>query len=267
MKDARDAARSLRNRLGIERPRLAVVLGSGLGSVAESLLEARGMPAGEIPGFPRAAVQGHEGEVRFGRWGGCPTLIFRGRVHLYEGHSAETITLAVRTAALLGASELVLTNAAGSCDASIPPGCLMRSTDLLDLFFRRLRIPGAPGRIATAPLLDAEVGSRLDAAALAEGIHLRTGVLCGSPGPAYETASEVRLWRRIGGHAACMSTVPEAFAGRAAGMRVGVVSMISNYGTGISPGPLDHRDVMEQAALAGVDLGRLLRRFAESAKA
>lgn len=264
MNDAKRAADFLRRKLDIAEPELAVVLGSGLGSIAETLLDSRGVSAGSIPGFPPSSVAGHEGEVRCGRWGGCSTLIFRGRVHLYEGHPVGTVTLAVRTAAELGARELVLTNAAGSCDGSIPPGCLMRATDLLDLFFRRLRTRVPTPRIGMAPVLDPSMGKRLDTAAIVEGIHLRTGVLCGSLGPSYETASEVRLWRRIGGHAACMSTVPEAFAARAAGMRVGVVSMISNYGTGISPGPLDHRDVMDQAARAGVDLGRLLRRFATS---
>lgn len=266
MNDAKRAADFLRRNLEIADSDLAVVLGSGLGSIAETLLDARRVAAGEIPGFPAASVAGHEGEVRCGRWGGRSTLIFRGRVHLYEGHPVDTITLAVRTAAALGVKELILTNAAGSCDGSIPPGCLLRATDLLDLFFRRLRARAPSSRIGTAPVLDPSMGRRLDTAAIAEGIQLRTGILCGSLGPSYETASEVRLWRRIGAHAACMSTVPEAFAARAAGMRVGVVSMISNYGTGISAGPLDHRDVMDQAARAGVDLGRLLRRFAETAE-
>ncbi len=263
---ARRAADFLRRRLEIPEARLVVVLGSGLGTIAESLGDARAVESDAIPGFARAGVEGHAGEVRWGYWGRCPTLVFRGRVHLYEGHSVEAVTLAVRAAAALGARELVLTNAAGSCDRSIPPGSLMRAVDLLDLFFRRLRSAAPPERVAAAPLLDRGLGDRLDRAAVLEGIHLRAGVLCGSLGPSYETASEVRLWRRIGAQAACMSTVPEAIAARAAGLRVAVVSMISNYGTGIAPGPLDHRDVMEQAARAGADLGRLLRRFAESSE-
>ncbi len=260
MNDARAAADFLRSRWGEARPSVAVVLGSGLGGIAEGLEERRSLPSDTIPGIPKATVEGHAGEVHIGRWGSSPVLVFQGRVHFYEGHSFDTVTLAVRTAAELGVRDLILTNAAGSCDGALPPGALMRATDLIDLFFRRNRGTSAPPWIGRGGVLDSDLGRILDDAALAERIEMRLGILCGSQGPTYETASEIRLWRKIGASAACMSTVPEAFAARAAGMRVAAISMISNFGTGVTPGRIDHEEVMREGKRAGKDLGRLLRR-------
>lgn len=263
MRDARLAADALEELLGPLRPQLAIVLGSGLGAIAETLEDAKSVALDEIPGFPRATIAGHAGRIHLGRWGSRSVLIFQGRVHLYEGHPIERVTLAVRVAAALGARDLILTNAAGSCDPEIPPGSLMRADDLMNLFFRRIGGSDATGRIGGGGTLDPDMKWALDEAARLEGIELRTGVLCGSLGPSYETASEVRLWRRIGASAACMSTVPEAFAARAIGMRVAAVSLITNLGTGIASGPLDHAEVMALGERAGSDLGRLLRKCAE----
>ena len=214
--------------------------------------------------MPAASVAGHAGRVWLGWWGGCCVLVFQGRLHLYEGHPVETITLSVRAAAELGVRDIVLSNAAGSCDGAIPPGSLMRASDLLDLFFHRIRGRARAPHIGRGGVLDADLGAVLDEAARRERIDLRHGVLCGSLGPSYETASEVRLWRRLGASAACMSTVPEAFAARAAGMRVAAVSLITNLGTGLRAGArLDHSEVVEQAAHAGEELGCLLKKAAE----
>ena len=263
MRDARRAADYLEERLGPARPELAIVLGSGLGAIAETLEDAKRIASDEVPGFPRATIAGHAGEIHIGRWGARTVLVFQGRVHLYEGHRIERVTLAVRVAAALGARDLILTNAAGSCDPAIPPGSLMRADDLMNLFFIRIGGTAGNGRIGGGGILDPILKRAIDEAARLEGIELRTGVLCGSIGPSYETASEIRLWRRIGASAACMSTVPEAFAARAVGMRVAAISLITNLGTGIASGPLDHAEVMALGARAGGELGRLLRRTAE----
>ncbi len=264
MRDARDAAAYLRRRLGTERPKVAVVLGSGLGGIAESLVGAQTIGLEEVPGFPETTVTGHSGRVHLGRWGALPVLIYQGRVHLYEGHPVETVTLAVRAAAELGVERLILTNAAGSCHRRIPPGSLMRAVDLLDLFFRRLRGSKPKPFLGRGGLLDGDLGERIDSAAISESILLRHGILCGSTGPNYETAAEVRMWRKIGGHAACMSTIPEAWAAGDLGIATGVVSLITNYGTGIAATRLDHAEVVAWAARAGRDLERLLRRTVES---
>lgn len=262
MRDARRAADFLAERLGMLRPTLAIVLGSGLGAIAETLDEAKQIASDEVPGFPRATIAGHAGQIHVGRWGSRSVMVFQGRIHLYEGHPVEKVTLAVRAAAALGTRDLILTNAAGSCDPAIPPGCLMRADDLMNLFFRRIGGTVRSDRIGGGGILDPTLKRAIDEAARLEGIELRTGVLCGSIGPSYETASEIRLWRRIGASAACMSTVPEAFAAHAAGMRVAAISLITNLGTGIASGPLDHAEVMALGARAGSNLGRLLRRTA-----
>jgi len=263
MSDAKRAAEHLRGWMGTASPSLAVVLGSGLGGISESLEERKTIPFTEIPGFPSAGVAGHAGFLHSGIWGGRPVLLFQGRVHLYEGHPLRTVTLPARTAAELGVSRLVLTNAAGSCDREMSPGTLMRASDLIDLFFRRLREGMASPRIGAAPLLDPALGELLDRAACLSGVELRTGALCGSSGPSYETAAEIRLWRRLGARAACMSTIPEAFAARRAGVRVAAISLITNYGTGIAGRPLSHEEVVEWAAVAGERLARLLRKAVE----
>lgn len=262
MTDASRAAAFLRQRLGSGRPELAIVLGSGLGGIAASLDDAVNVETTDVPGFPASTVAGHAGRIYLGRWGGRRVLLFQGRVHLYEGHPVETVTLGVRCAAQMGAEHLVLTNAAGSCSSAVGPGSLMRATDLLDLFFRRLRGNRDKGFIGRGRALDPRLGRRIDEAALLESIPLAHGVLCGSSGPAYETAAEIRLQRTLDAQAACMSTIPEVFAAVDCGMRVGVVSLITNFGTGVSSAPLNHAEVVEWAARAGEDLGRLLRRLA-----
>ncbi len=262
MSDARRAAEYFEERFGPAKPDLAIVLGSGLGEIAEDMDEAKRIASDEVPGFPRSTIAGHAGQIHLGKWGSRTVLIFQGRIHLYEGHEVAKVTLAVRTAATLGIRDLILTNAAGSCDPSIPPGSLMRASDIMNLFFRRIGGSVGDERIGGGGVLDPALNRAIDEAARLEQIELRSGVLCGSLGPSYETASEIRLWRRIGASAACMSTVPEAVAAHRAGMRVAAISLITNLGTGISSGPLDHAEVMALGARAGSNLGRLLRRTA-----
>lgn len=264
MRDSETVATFLRERLGALTPEIAVVLGSGLGVIANTLEESTSVATEEIPGFPVSTVAGHAGRVHLGRWGGRVVLLFQGRVHLYEGYPIQTVTLGVRTAAELGARYLVLTNAAGSCDRAIRPGSLMRASDLLDLFFRRLRGNSKKPFIGRGRTLDPELGAMIDEAARREKITLSHGVLCGSSGPSYESAAEIRLQRAIGAHAACMSTVPESYAAVDSGLRVAAISLITNYGTGITQERLDHAEVVEWAERAGKDLGRLLRRLAGS---
>ncbi|MFB3908497.1 MAG: purine-nucleoside phosphorylase [Candidatus Eisenbacteria bacterium] len=262
----RSAVAHLRARFpGEPAPRLAVVLGSGLGGIAASLERRASIDATEVPGLPSPSVAGHGGRIHRGWWGAVPVLLFEGRGHLYEGHDAAAVTRNVRVAAALGARDLVLTNAAGSCDPDLPAGSLMRASDLLDLFFRRLRGTRDPGFVGRGGggVLDPALGRILDRAAREARIVLHRGTLCGAMGPSYETASEIRLARRLGASAVTMSTIPEAFAGRAAGMRVAVVSLLSNFATGVSfTAPLRHEDVLASASDADERLARLLGRAA-----
>jgi purine-nucleoside phosphorylase len=255
--DAEGVAVFLRGWLGGSRPRWGIVLGSGLGVIAASLDRARAIPLTEIPGMPVSRVAGHEGVVWCGGWGKEDVLVFEGRTHLYEGRGCDQVTRPVRVMARLGVGSVILTNAAGSLDRGIPPGALVRACDVIDLFFRRIR-----GDRASAPgaVLDAGLGGTIDAAARSLGIDLRRGILAGLIGPAYETAAEVRLLRRVGADVAGMSTVPEAFAARRVGMRVAVVSLVTNHATGVGDSVrLTHEDVVERAVVGAEDLGRLLR--------
>ncbi len=252
--------RALRSWLEPLRPRWGVVLGSGLGRVAQSLGDPRVIPMAEIPGFPVPAVAGHGGKVWSGRWGKGSVLIFEGRPHLYEGWDIEEVTRPVRIMRRLGVRRVILTNAAGSLDPSFPPGGLVRACDLIPLLFRPVEEDRSAMRGNALDALDADLGRRIDAAARALGIDLRRGILAGVFGPAYETASEVRLLRRAGADLAGMSTVPEAFAARQAGLRVAVVSLVANLATGIGDGRrLDHGDVVARAGEGAADLARLLR--------
>jgi purine-nucleoside phosphorylase len=232
------------------------VLGSGLGAIASSLEDGVSVEATEVPGFPPSRVPGHAGAVHVGRWGSCRTLVFQGRTHLYEGHTDDAVTLPVRTAGALGARFVLLTNAAGAVDSRLAPGSLLCARDLIDLFFRRWSHARAGG---TRAVPDPALGRLVGRAASAEGVALASGVLSGSMGPAYETAAEVRWLQRLGVHAVCMSTIPEAIAAGTLGLPVAVVSLITNHATGIAPGPLDHAEVVRWARTAESDLGRVLR--------
>jgi purine-nucleoside phosphorylase len=276
-REIRPAVEFLRRWLGVDAPSLAVVLGSGLGGVASGLERAKVIGMVDIPGFPAPTVLGHAGRVRCGGWGGRSVLVLEGRTHLYEGHTVERVTRAVRILAASGVRDLILTNAAGSCNFEIPPGALMRATDLVSFFFRRMRgdraergLLDSGGRDRDAcvdsnphGVFDADLGRSLDAAAWRSGVGLARGVLGGILGPTYETAAEVRLLRRAGADAACMSTIPEAIAARMAGMRVAAVSLITNYATGVGKMErLEHADVVSRATIAAADLERVLREHA-----
>jgi purine-nucleoside phosphorylase len=272
---------------------LGLVLGSGLGPVAEALEDPWIRPASEIPGYPESNVAGHAGRLLLGRLGGRETWVVQGRVHLYEGHTAEVVTRQVRLLHALGVRTLILTNAAGSVDRSAAgPGDVLAAADAVSLFFRPLvssagaagiRQPGAmdpgwrdlgasgapdsgreggPGWLAGGPVVDPVLYRLVQETARDEGIPLRLGVLVGSLGPCYETAAEVRAWRRIGGTVASMSTLPEAMEARRLGMRVLLFSLVTNHATGLSDERLTHDDVVRMATEAGGRLARLLAALA-----
>ncbi|MBO4330663.1 MAG: purine-nucleoside phosphorylase [Oscillospiraceae bacterium] len=238
------------------RPRLALVLGSGLGGLADRLELSAAMDYADIDGFPLSTVAGHEGRLLFGRLGGTDTVCMQGRVHYYEGYGIDDVVLPVRLMGLLGAEILFLTNAAGSLNLSYEAGDLMLIRDHVMTFF-----PANPLR---GPNLD-ELGPRfpdmtniyddglcdiIRACAREHGIALREGVYVQLPGPSYETPAEIRFLGRCCGDAVGMSTACEAVAARHMGMKVCGVSCITNKGAGISPVPLTHEEVGVTAALA-----------------
>lgn len=265
---------SIERSIGPHRSRVALVLGSGLGGIAESM-EALWVGDGHgMPGYPVSTVAGHEGRLLFGRLRAEPsadrsesrrpyTWVVQGRVHLYEGHTPEPVTRYVRLLYALGVRALVLTNAAGSVDTRVQPGDLVLADDAISMFLRPLARSSRDAPLGTlwqsrSALSDPGLIRLAEETAAALGIPLQRGVLVGSMGPAYETAAEVRVWRRLGGTVASMSTVPEAVQARELGMRVILLSLVTNLGTGLSTQRLTHQDVVETADRAGATLGRLL---------
>jgi len=236
---------------------LAIVLGSGLGPIAERLEERTVIPAQEFEHLPRARVQGHAGSIALGTLGGVRVIMQSGRVHLYEGRSPFEVTRMVRACARLGVRGLALTNASGSLHAEWEPGTFVRVTDHLNLQGKAALHRGEGQR--TTPY-DEHLGRALDAAAAELGIALRRGVYAAMPGPSYETPAEIRALRALGADAVGMSTVAEASAAHAAGMRVVAVSCIANPAAGIGAEPLRHEDVLAVMRSSAVRLGALLER-------
>ena len=251
----------VRGRLGIT-PDVAVVLGSGLGHLSESVEDSVSIPFDEIPGFPRTGVAGHEGRYLAGRLGGGNVLLQAGRYHVYEGHPGEVVAAPVRLAAALGVRFLFLTNAAGGVDPNLEPGAVVLLRDHLNLMFRSPLIgPVAPGE-TRFPDMSEPYDRELRALALEvgrkEGIALTEGVYAAVTGPTYETAAEIRMLGRLGADVVGMSTVPEVLVARALGLRCLALSMVTNKGTGLSKEPLSHQDVVDVGRRAGRSVGRII---------
>jgi purine-nucleoside phosphorylase len=244
------------------RPALALVLGSGLGSLAERIADPVRIPYAEIPGFPEPRVEGHRGELVAGTLAGTPVLAQSGRFHLYEGHDADTAALPVRTFAALGIRTLVLTNAAGGVRRSFGAGTLMLIADHLNLTGHNPLLGPLRAGEERFPDLSAAWDPALRELARETarrlGIPLEEGVYAGLLGPSYETPAEVRMLERLGADAVGMSTVVEVIAARALGMRCLGFSLVTNPGAGLSPTPLSHTDVMAIAGRAGKQLGELV---------
>lgn len=257
--NARDAVAS---RLGGRQPAVALVLGSGLGGLAERLANGVRIPYRDIPGFHVPTVEGHRGELVIGTLGGTMVLAQSGRFHMYEGYSAQDNVLPIRVFAALGIRKLIVTNAAGGVRRSFQAGSLMLISDHLNLTGRNPLIgPVEEGDERFPDMTEAyDAGYRALAKAAAErlGIPLEEGVYAGLLGPNYETPAEVRMLERLGADAVGMSTVAEVIAARARGMKCLGFSLVTNPGAGISPTPLNHKEVMETAARAGKELARLL---------
>ncbi|MBL8863690.1 MAG: purine-nucleoside phosphorylase [Planctomycetes bacterium] len=227
---------------GVEGARVALVLGSGLGAFVERVAGSTSIPYDAIDGLPGSAVPGHAGRLVLGEVGGVRVVVQQGRVHLYEGWSAHEVTRAIRAFARCGLRAVVLTNAAGGLRRAWTPPTLMRITDHVNL---QGRTPLLPGEGAAANPYDEALGRALDDAAHARRLRLEHGVYAGVLGPSYETPAEIRWLSSFGADAVGMSTVCEAQAARAAGLRVAAVSCITNLAAGIAPGPLSHEEVME----------------------
>lgn len=235
-----------------EAPRIAVVLGSGLGSFANSLAESTSLPYDGLPPWPASGVAGHEGRLVVGRVKGRLIAALAGRCHVYEGHDFATVTFGVRVMGLLGVTTLILTNAAGGVNTGFAQGALMVIDDHINLMGGNPLVGANDERFGTRfPDMTEVYSARLrrlaDDAGEEARLALPHGVYAALLGPSYETPAEIRYLRTIGADAVGMSTVPEAIAARHMGLDVLGISCITNMAAGVLPRPLDHREVMETA--------------------
>jgi purine-nucleoside phosphorylase len=247
-------------------PEIGIVLGSGLGGLADDLDEPVAIPFGDLPGWPSATAPGHVGRLLLGRLAARPVVMLQGRFHVYEGNDPGLVIQPVLLFQRLGARVVVLTNAAGGVDPAFRPGTLMVISDHLNLTGRTPLL--GPNADAIGPrfqdLTDAwspRLRERLHEAGRAERVELAEGIYAGLLGPQYETPAEVRMLRTLGADAVGMSTVLEAIAARWAGLEVCGVSLVTNAGAGYSGAPLSHEEVLAAGAEAGPRLARVIRRF------
>lgn len=246
-------------------PEVALILGSGLGRLAEAADDTTVVPASAIPGYPESTVEGHHGRLVFGVLEGTPVVFVQGRVHLYEGYPVQQIAMPVRLVHALGAERLLVTNSAGGINRTFDPGTLMFITGHLNLAFAS---PGVgsetvPARRRTTrkrePFYDPAWTNRAEQVALDLGLDARRGTYAWTLGPSYETKAEVRALEHLGADAVGMSTVPEVIQAHQLGMTVLGLSTITNPAAGLAAGALDHDDVLEVSERVRDDLMALVR--------
>ncbi|HEX5408440.1 MAG TPA: purine-nucleoside phosphorylase [Gemmatimonadaceae bacterium] len=256
------AAAAVRARLGGLQPRIAIVLGSGLGGLVRRIADPVEIPYAAIPGFPIPAIPGHAGRAVAGRIGEAQVLAYAGRFHPYEGHSPADVALPVRVAHALGAHTLLVSNAAGGIRHTFRTGDLMLIRDHLNLMWRNPLVgPVHHGELRFPDMsspYDDELLTLLRAAAHAAAVPFVEGIYAGVLGPSYETPAEIRMLERFGADAVGMSTVPEVLCARAADMRVAGVSCITNAASGIGDARLDHADVLRATGRAQEAFDRLV---------
>ena len=270
MTDAvRAATEAVTQRLEKLKPRVAIVLGSGLGFLADEVADAIRIPYSTIPGFPEPGVAGHKGELVGGTLEGVPVIVQAGRFHLYEGHPAAVAGLPARVFAELGVEILIVTNAAGGVRRTFPGGTLMLIADHLNLMWRNPLIGRAEPGEQRFPIMhepyDGELRALARTVAREAKIPMEEGVYAGLLGPSYETPAEVRMLERLGADAVGMSTVPEVLVARSRGVRCLGFSSITNPGAGITGDALSHDEVLavsEQVARQlAIVLKGILRRI------
>ncbi|HVH09660.1 MAG TPA: purine-nucleoside phosphorylase [Gemmatimonadales bacterium] len=257
------ATEAVARRLGPRKPRVAIVLGSGLGGVADAVCDGVRMPYRDIPGFPEPAAPGHKGELVAGTIEQVPVIVQSGRFHLYEGHAPSLAALPVRVFARLGVRTLIVTNAAGGIRRTFRPPTLMLIADHINLMFRNPLVgPVVDGEQRFPDMsdpYDPALRSLARDVARAAGIPLEEGVYAALLGPSFETPAEIRMLERLGADAVGMSTVPEVIAARASGLRCLGVSSITNVAAGLSAQALSHVEVLEAGGRVAGTLDRLIR--------
>jgi purine-nucleoside phosphorylase len=253
---------TIRVRAGDAPVRLGLILGSGLGHLADAV-DGAAIDYAELPGFPPAGVSGHRPRLVVGDLEGVRVAVLGGRAHYYEAGDPAAMRTPLETLRGLGAETLLLTNAAGSLRPDLAPGDLMLLADHID-FSGRNPLIGEPTDARFVNMVDAyDPGRRaaLAAAATAEGVALPEGVYAWCSGPSFETSAEIRALRGLGADAVGMSTVPEVILARFLGLRVAAISVITNMGAGLSDEAISHEHTKAMAPLGAAKLERVLRRY------
>jgi xanthosine phosphorylase len=263
-----EAADVIRARKPGFTPRVALILGSGLGVLAEQMTDAVAISYADLPGFPISTVHGHAGELVLGMLAGVPVVCMKGRGHFYEGYGPGVMTSAVRTFKLIGCELLFVTNAAGSLRAEVDAGGVVVLTDHINL------LPGSPMAgpnderfgprfFSMANAYDAGMRDLIKATAADKKIDVNEGVYLACPGPNFETAAEIRAFKALGADVVGMSVVPEVIAARHCGLKVAGMSAITNLAEGLTPFPLSHEQTLKYAAVAAKDMVTLIHGFIE----
>jgi len=246
-------------------PEIALVLGSGLGAVADGLTDTVTIPYQRVPHFPAPTVAGHAGNMVVGKLDGAGLIVLQGRFHYYEGHSLEVVTFPIRVLQFLGVRTLILTAATGGVRAELRPGNLVCLSDHLNLIGANpLRGPHDDRLGPRFPDMTEVYSKRLRQLARDEGkrlrIHVISGIYAGLPGPSYETPAEIRMLQALGADVVGMSTVPEAIVARHGGMDVLAFALVTNAAAGVVGTPITHGEVLEAGTKAASMLARLIRR-------
>ena len=265
MSDAETLASLIRSRAGDAPVELGLILGSGLGHLAQAV-DGVAIPYADLPGFPHVGVSGHNPHLHVGLLEGIRVAVFGAREHYYESGNPRAMLLPLQVLKALGASQLILTNAAGSLRPDIPPGSVMLLSDHINYSGLNPLI-GEKTDARFVPMTDAhdpEMRRALEAAAVAEGIDLPEGVYCWYSGPSFETPAEIRMLKLLGGDAVGMSTVPEVILARFLGLRVAAISTITNMAAGMSDEQISHEHTKAMAPLGAAKLERILREFLRS---
>ena len=262
---AEHAARIIRSRT-TETPRIAIILGSGLGAFADDFENAVSIPYEDITGFPRSTAEGHAGRLVIGKIDQVPLMAMQGRVHFYEGYSLEQVTFPIRVFKLLGIKTLILTNASGGVNVQFSQGALMIISDHLNLLGDNpLRGPNDTRFGPRFPDMTAVYSPELQEIVIEEAkalnVEVRRGIYAALAGPSYETPAEIHLMRTLGADAVGMSTVPEAIVARHMDLEVLGISCITNMAAGISDEPINHDDVMATGDRVRETFTQLLRKI------
>ncbi len=253
----------LTKRLAGRDPKTAIILGSSLGPVADSVTGRLEIPYGDLPGFPAPKISGHAGTLVVGRLGGKEVAVLQGRAHPYESGNAAVMRPAIEMLKGAGIETLILTNAAGSLDVKMRTGSIMLIADHIN-FSGMNPLIGQPGDENFVPLTDAydpQIRESLKRAAKAEKLKLHAGVYVWFSGPSFETPAEIRMVRKWGGTAVGMSTVPETIIARRFGLRVAGLSVITNLGAGMEGASPSHEETKREGAKTAERMTRLLARY------